>query len=387
MVTRLFGVFYPRFVDQVQEQITNSVQTEPPLDGGAPRVWVVTGYRAGERSQLLALAERLDWPYELKELSYRKTEFTTSLFRGNDLRGIRLKHSSALAPPWPDLVLSAGMRNEPVGRWIRNRSGGKTRLVHVGRPWADPERFDLVITTPQYPVPRRPNVLCNTMTLSLVSPRWLEEKAVLWRQRYAALPGPYTGALLGGDSGPYTFGRKTAQRLAREANRLVQSTGGSLLITTSARTSPEVVDVLEQEIDVPFDLYKWKKGDDSNPYSGILALSDRLIVSADSISMLSEACTTCKPVYMLDPVSHRYPMRNPAGARFGEDRRLQGFLYSLLLRVGPRRLGRDIRLVHRKLLAEHRAVWLGEDFPDEVPAPADDVQRALARVRQLFNRQ
>lgn len=357
------------------------------MDGVSPRVWVVTGYRAGERSQLVALAEWLGWPYELKELSYRKTEFTTSLFRGSDLRGIRLQQSSLLAPPWPDLVLSAGMRNEPVGRWIRNQCGGKTRLVHVGRPWADPARFDLVITTPQYPLPRRANVLRNTMTLSMVSSRWLEEKALLWRERYAVLAEPYTGILLGGDSGPYTFGRKTAQRLAREANRLVRKTGGSLLISTSARTSADVVDVLEREIEVPFDLYKWNKGDNANPYSGILALSERLIVSADSISMLSEACTTRKPVYMLDPFSSRYPMRTPADTQLEQDHRPLGLFYSLLLRFGPRRLGRDIRLVHRKLLMENRAVWLGEEFPDRVPAPADDVPRALARVRQLFEHQ
>ncbi len=368
------------------KKTTKTGRAGPQYNGSEPRVWVVTGYRAGERSQLIALADLLGWPCEIKELSYRKTEFTTSLFRGSDLRGIRQQRSSPLTPPWPDLVLSAGMRNEPVGRWIRNQSGGKTRLVHVGRPWADPECFDLVITTPQYPLPRRDNVLCNTMTLSLVSPQWLEEQALQWRGRYTALSGPFTGMLLGGDSGPYTFGRKTALRLAREANHLVRNSGGSLLITTSARTSPEVTDVLEQELEVPFDLYRWKKSDGVNPYTGILALSDQLIVSADSISMLSEACTTCKPVYMLDIGSRQYPMRTPIDAGTGVDHRLRGLSYSQLIRFGPRRLGRDIRLVHRQLLAEGRAVWLGENFPEKMPEPITDIQRALERVRQLFAR-
>ena len=121
--------------------------------GSIPRVWLVTGYRAGERNQIIALAEALGWPFELKELFYRKNEFLTSLFRGSDLRGIRLAKSSPLEPPWPDLVISAGMRNEPVGRWIRNQAGGRTRLVHIGRPWARPENFDLLITTPQYRLP------------------------------------------------------------------------------------------------------------------------------------------------------------------------------------------------------------------------------------------
>jgi hypothetical protein len=44
-----------------------------------------------------------------------------------------------------------------------------------------------------------------------------------------------------------------------------------------------------------------------------------------------------------------------------------------------------VRIIHRRLIAEGRAVWLGETFPDRPPpAPLDDVPRAVARVRALF---
>jgi hypothetical protein len=51
---------------------------------------------------------------------------------------------------------------------------------------------------------------------------------------------------------------------------------------------------------------------------------------------------------------------------------------------GPSRLSRDIGLVHRRLLERGHAVWLGEDFPEGVPPPLRDLERALARVRALF---
>ena len=47
----------------------------------APRVWVVTGYRAGERVQILALAEALGWAYEIKDVDYLRGASTLSLFR------------------------------------------------------------------------------------------------------------------------------------------------------------------------------------------------------------------------------------------------------------------------------------------------------------------
>jgi hypothetical protein len=349
-----------------------------------PRAWVVTGYRAGERSQILALAEALGWPFEVKELDYRPSAARLSLFRASHLRGIRLDRSSPLTPPWPDLVISAGMRNEPACRWIREQSAGLTRLVHIGRPWARLEQFDLVITTPQYRLPERPNVLHNTLTLHRVTGERLQAEARRWEPRLAGLPRPRIAVIAGGDSGPTTFGRKAARRLARQASALARERGGSLLVTTSARTSPPAVEALAAGIDVPRHFYRWRRADDNNPYYGYLALADAIIVTADSISMLTEACATGKPVYMFD-AGEPCRMSASVNAEGGDrDFRLSGSLYRWLMRWGPKRLSRDIALVHRRLIEGGHAVWLGESFPDQVPPPLRDLERALARVRALF---
>jgi mitochondrial fission protein ELM1 len=351
-------------------------------DDYVPRVWLVTGYRAGERSQILALAEALGWPFELKSLSYRKSEFRTSLFRGSDLRGVRLQHSSELAPPWPDLVISAGMRNEPVGRWIRDQSGGNTRLVHIGRPWASPERFDLVITTPQYRLAEHDKVLQNAMPLNQVTSERLAEEGQQLLPQVEHLPQPRTGVILGGNSGPYTLGSKTAASIAQQASRMAAQRNGSLLISTSARTSQRAVQEFQRHLSVPHYIYHWRADDGSNPYFGILALSDQLIVTADSISMLGEACATGKPVYMAELGGYGYPMRPECHSQM--DFRLIGLTYSWLMRFGPQRLSRDIRLVHRQLLSEGRAAWLGQPAKPASVDGLSDMHRAVQRVRALF---
>jgi mitochondrial fission protein ELM1 len=350
-----------------------------------PRVWVVTGYRAGERAQILALAEALGWPFEVKELDYRPSAARISLFRGSNLRGFRQDRSSPLTPPWPDLVITAGMRNEPACRWIRAQAAGRTRLVHIGRPWARLEQFDLVITTPQYRLPERDNVLHNTLTLHRVTAARLEAEARRWESRLAVLPRPRIAVIAGGDSGPTTFGRKAAARLARQAGALARERGGSLLVTTSARTAPAAVEALSAGIEAPVHFYRWRRDDDDNPYYGYLALADAIIVTADSISMLTEACATGKPVYMFDA---ERPLTTPGmEADRGRDFRLSGTLYRWLMRWGPKRLSRDIELVHRRLIESGHAVWLGQDFPDRPPPPLRDLERALARVRALFTGQ
>jgi hypothetical protein len=53
--------------------------------------------------------------------------------------------------------------------------------------------------------------------------------------------------------------------------------------------------------------------------------------------------------------------------------------------IGPTRMTRDVRIIHRQLQEQGRAVWLGEPFPKgPPPAPLDDVPRAVARVKALF---
>ncbi|UCC55894.1 MAG: mitochondrial fission ELM1 family protein, partial [Gammaproteobacteria bacterium] len=273
-----------------------------------PRVWVVTGYRAGERAQILALAEALGWPYDIKDLDYRRVASTLSLFRMRTRQGIHRAGSAKLKPPWPDLVISAGMRNEPVCRWIRKQSGGRTRIIIIGRPWAPLERFDLVITTPQYRLPDRPNVLQNSLTMHGVSMERLQIEASRWEPRFRDLPRPWTAVIVGGSSGPYTFGRKAARRLAAQATAFARARGGSLLVTTSARTAPAALQELSRRITAPAWFYHWQQDDLNNPYYAYLGLADELIVTADSISMLSEACATRKPVHMFDLGSGRHSM-------------------------------------------------------------------------------
>ena len=111
-----------------------AVPGSPP--GMPPRTWVLLGQKPGDNGQVLALAEALGWPFEIKRMVYRPTELLTNRLLGITLLGIDRAASSPLAPPWPELVITAGRRNEPVARWIQRQAGGRqpVKLVHVGRP-------------------------------------------------------------------------------------------------------------------------------------------------------------------------------------------------------------------------------------------------------------
>jgi uncharacterized protein len=374
------------------ESLIEAADRAPP-----PRVWVMMGHKAGDNSQILALAEALGWPFEIKRLVYRPTELLTNLLAPLTLLGIVRRRSSPLAPPWPDLIISAGRRNEPPCRWIQARADKPLRLVHCGRPWAALENFDLVVTTPQYRLPQRENVLHNLTPLQRVSAVRLEEARALWQPRLAHLPRPHIAVMVGGNAGPYVLDPEAATLLGRAASAFAARAGGSLLVTTSARTPEPAIGALAAALDGPHELFRWRpEAAAENPYFGYLAVADSFIVTCESMSMLAEACSTCKPVYMFDLDTGpqlRWPLLNsligevPATSWSRRLRRLrfQPLVYRTAMVTGPRRLTRDTRIIQRQLIAAGRAVWLGQDFPPgPPPPPLDDVARAAARVKALF---
>ena len=102
------------------------------------------GNRAGDNSQVKGLGEALGWPFEEKHFEFQSYEKFVNLPWGAHLMGIVKERSTPLCAPWPDLVISAGRKNEPIARYIQARAmaeeGNRTRLIHVGRPWAAPPR-------------------------------------------------------------------------------------------------------------------------------------------------------------------------------------------------------------------------------------------------------
>ena len=121
-----------------------------------------------------------------------------------------------------------------------------------------------------------------------------------------------------------------------------------------------------------------------------------MIVTADSVSMMTEACATGRPVYFYDTGEGRTSMKeNPWLDGLAEEEgepggfklsrwHLKAHIYRLTMRLGPQRLTRDIRIVQRLLIDSHRAVWLGDGHPETNPPPLEDLSRAVARVRALF---
>lgn len=250
-----------------------------------PRIWVLLGQRTGDNNQLLALAEALKLPFETRTLHYNLLRALPRRLRPG-LLSVSRADRALIAPPWPDLVLGIGWRSVPVALWIQQASGGSAKLVRLGNPRAPPGLFNLIMTTPQYPVERQANVLKLPLGMSrygkAASPTE-DERAML-----AALPRPHRLIAVGG---PAKYWRLRTEIVERAAMALA-ARRGTTIIVTSPRTPPNVGESLSS---LANDKIVTVTGGHPR-FAVLLADADEIHVTGDSVAMLSEAVLSGKPV-------------------------------------------------------------------------------------------
>lgn len=256
--------------------------------------WITTG-EAGFRTQARGLAETVV-PDAVEKVIGLKAPWSMMPPSRLTLRGLD-RSKDVLGPPWPDLVVSCGRKAGKTALAVKAASGGRTLAVHVQHPLANLHRFDLVIPMRHDGAPEAANVVPIDLALHDVTPALLAQAADSWRGRLADLPRPLTGVLLGGSTQRFPFtegqGRELAERL-----KALRAEGG-LAITPSRRTPDEVKAVLREAFAGDDGVYLWDEAGD-NPYRGILALADRIVATGDSVSMVSEAVATGRPVAVFE---------------------------------------------------------------------------------------
>jgi mitochondrial fission protein ELM1 len=275
-------------------------------------IWLLQGKLAGDNAQVQALGDFLaaerGWSIEVKPISSDLRQAGKQLFP----RMPKLSHfaASGMAAPWPDLVIACGSTPCVIARWIKQRSGGRTVHVQLGRIRALPHDIDLIVETAQYGVPPTSNMV--TLTLPFVRRDPARQAAALaeWQPKLAALPRPWLGVLVGGPASPIRFGGEEAAGLLRRVAELHRSLGGSVLVALGQRTPLSVREIVEAGMTRqagPYRLFGWPPPAPpaANPYPALLALCDRFLVTSDSASMIADAGITDKPLelFML-PESH-----------------------------------------------------------------------------------
>ena len=311
--------------------------------------WVVTDGKSGMENQCLGLAEALQLAPIIKRVKLRSPwrQFAPYLRHGLDMAFSR--GGDAIEPPWPDLLIATGRLSVPASLYVK-RTNPSTFVGQLQNPAIDPANFDLVVV-PEHDNLAGPNIMTTRGGLHRVTPLMLHQAGENFAPQIAHLRSPRIVVLIGGANAAYKFSELEMRTIAGKLVHTAKIIGGSIIVTPSRRTSAENLEILRNTLrSVPH--YIWdQKG--ANPYYGMLALADYILVTADSVNMVSEACTTGKPVYVVN-----LPGGSDKFRRFHKSLRDSG---------------------HTRAFEGKLKQW--------GYAPLDDVQRVTVRVQEMLQKQ
>lgn len=327
------------------------------------RLWVLTGPKAGDNAQVLRAAAASGLETLVRNIAILPGRLLDKPVIGPTLDAVDRAASDPLEGPWPDVVLAIGRHLSCVALWVKQQSGGRTRVALLNAPKGRWQDFDLVVLPPFYRNRQRANVLPIAMPLIGIAPERLAAAAVEFGPLLDAMPRPLNVLLVGGDMGQRrlvpAFARGVLERMAGGF-----AAAGSIYVSTSRRTAPEVVSALRQGLRPQDRLHAWGAATAPNPYLGLLARGDSFTVTADSLSMLVEVARLGKPLTIAEPP----PARGLRGLR---------------QRLGDLLRPRDLAAAAALLYRSGHAVPLGQQ-PHPPPAPLpDDAGQVGSRLRQL----
>jgi len=249
---------------------------------------IVSEAYAGLQAQALGLAERALLPTELRPLRpHSLWSRLPAKFWPNPL-----KTADFGQRPANDLIIGCGGVAGAVGAALRKTG---LRVVQVQNPRLDPRLFDLVVANTHDEL-TGPNVLVTRTALHRVTPFKLKEAKAIWAPRFLHLRRPLVAVLVGGSNGRFRFGEGEALELAIKLAALLKHERVGMVITPSRRTGEAQIAILRRILE-PMGAYIWDMTGE-NPYFGFLAIADAIVVTMDSISMVSEAIATSAPVLL-----------------------------------------------------------------------------------------
>ncbi len=205
----------------------------------------------------------------------------------------------------PDIVISCGSSLAALNYVISRENQAKS-LVVMKPSMLSLKRFDLVVAPRHDRLLKRKNVAMINGALNLIDEEYLKSQSEEFSQ---ALGGRLSenedclGLLLGGDSKNFKLMPEKIREVINQIKHSSQAHGFKILATTSRRTSKIIEELSKAELSGCQDCKGLIIANENNIPSvvgGILGTSKIIVVSAESISMISEAVTSGKHVIVFD---------------------------------------------------------------------------------------
>ena len=212
-----------------------------------------------------------------------------------------------LVSEYADIIISCG-KNLSLVNYILSKDN-LAKSIHIMRPQVSVSRKLNLILAPQHDsCKKRPNLVTTQISPNLIDEKFLQAQtqALLSRLkgRGLELPKQRISLLIGGDTKEYIISKESIKVIIEGLKKLSEKLNLELLVTTSRRTSVQIEDLIKKEFK---DFTKCKlliiasQNNIPEAVGAMLGLSSIVVVSGESISMVSEAVSSGRYVLVFNP--------------------------------------------------------------------------------------
>ena len=245
---------------------------------------ILTDGKPGHENQSIAFCKNTEIDYTLVDVAYR-SKAAKALSYLFDRLGIYSEKlfTSHIPHSTFHILISTGSTTFYPNKVIARKLGIPN--VAILNPNGYRPDFDRILCPACDHPPKQSNVTELPINLCAADPAFFEEKAAEFKQKHTPQKAA-AGFIIGGPNAvseidPVDLKEKLEQAFA-------QTEGRERWVTTSRRTPPEIEQLIES---FPFDYTLINSRDPYNPIPAFIQLCERLFVTSDSASMISECAS------------------------------------------------------------------------------------------------
>jgi len=248
-----------------------------------------------------------------------------------------------------DVIISCGRKSVIPSIYLKNTANKKVFNIHIQDPKVDLNHFDFIVA-PEHDAIQGQNVISTKGAIHYLTENEISENKDYLNSFIKKDERKIWTLILGGPTKYYDYSTKNMKHIFTSLYKLLKKHDFQLVVIPSMRTPINTIHYAREFFG---DNHTIIMDVDKKAYLSALALSENIIVTCDSSSMISEAALTGKPIY----IASILPRKN--------DKRFQSF----------RNLFRELNITRN----------LGEEVENWTYEKLDETNRVANIIKQKIN--
>ena len=191
------------------------------------------------------------------------------------------------------IIISCGRKSVIPSIALKKRLGNQIFNIHIQDPKVSFQHFDLIVS-PEHDRLKGENIINTTGAI-----HYLTKKEINNNSKYLGIEKDkrkeLVAFIIGGPNKYYNYSEKQIHELFNKVKTLFTPDKFKIIVIPSYRTPENILKIAFNTFSINHHVVK---NIDKKAYLSALAISNYIVVTCDSTSMISEAAMTGKPVYI-----------------------------------------------------------------------------------------